>query len=89
MSSISFPSYYPLSNGITTGALAVVNFNIVDPDVDGGVPAANATLFAANGKEMIVAITIIVATVVFVFFVLVFVGVISTIERRISNHDNK
>ena len=51
MSSISFPSYYPLSNGITTGALAVVSFNIVDPDVDGGVPAANATLFAAMEKK--------------------------------------
>jgi hypothetical protein len=54
---MSFPSYNPLTNGITTGAFGVVSFNIVDPDVNGGVPAANATLFAANGKAMILAIT--------------------------------
>jgi hypothetical protein len=85
---MSFPSYNPLTNGITTGAFGVVSFNIVDPTADDGdVPAANATLFAANGKAMIVAITIIAAIVV--VFVFVFVGVISTMDRMLSNDDNE
>ena len=38
----------------------LVVYVYVDPTADDGdVPAANATLFAANGKAMIVAITII------------------------------
>jgi regulator of protease activity HflC (stomatin/prohibitin superfamily) len=59
---------------------------------DGGAPAANATLFAANGKAMIVAITIIAAIVVvlvFIVFVFDFVDVVSTIDSRLSSHDNK
>src|SRR5215469_1217448 len=82
MSSMSFPSYNPLTNGITTGAFGVVSFNIVGPDV-GVVVAANACLFTANGEARIVAITIIAAIVVVVVFfklVFVFVGVISTMD---------
>src|SRR5207253_1388338 len=71
MSSISFPSYNPLTNGITTGAFGVVSLNIVGPAV-GVVVAANACLFTANGEAMIVAITIIAAIVVVFVFIFVF-----------------
>src|SRR5215469_9191450 len=87
---MSFQSYNPLTNGITTGAFGVVSFNIVGPAV-GVVVAANACLFTANGGEAkIVAITIIAAIVV-VFFklVFVFVGVISTMDGMLSNDINK
>src|SRR5215467_6207020 len=52
--------------------------------------AANACLFTTIGEAMIVAITIIAAIVV-VFFnlVFIFVGVISTMDKMISNHVNK
>jgi hypothetical protein len=74
-------SYYPLSNGITTGVLVDVSFNIVDPDICavalGSVEIlfvksiANAVLlFAANGRAMIVAITVIAAIIVALFSVL-------------------
>ena len=58
-----------------------------DPDV--GAPAASATLFAANGRAMIVMATIIAAIVVFLF-VFVFVGIaVSTMKIWVSNHDYK
>src|SRR5215467_8425761 len=90
MKSMSFPSYNPLTNGITTGAFGVVSFNIASPAV-GVVAAANACLLTANGEAMIVAITIIIAAIVVVFFnlVFIFVGVISTMDKMISNHVNK
>jgi hypothetical protein len=66
--------------------LGVVSFNIAGPAVD-MVVAENACLFTANGE---VAITIIAAIVVVLFnLVSVFVGVISTMDRMISNHINK
>src|SRR5215469_10771300 len=89
MKSMSFPSYNPLTNGITTGAFGVVSFNIASPAV-GVVAAANACLFTANGEAIIVIATIIAAIVVVLFnLVSVFVGVISTMDRMISNHVNK
>jgi hypothetical protein len=69
---MSFPSYNPLTNGITTGAFGVVSFNIVGPTV-GVVVAANAYLFTSNGEAMILAITIIAAIVVVFVFLLSFI----------------
>src|SRR5215467_8573406 len=71
MSSMSFPSYNPLTNGITTGAFGVVSLNMVGPAV-GVVAAANASLFTTNGEAMILAITIIATIVVVFVFVFVF-----------------
>src|SRR5215831_5120423 len=81
MSSMSFPSYNPLINGITTGAFGVLSFNIVGPAV-GVVVAANACLFTANGEAGMIIAIIIIAAIVVVFFklVFVFVGVISTMD---------
>src|SRR5215467_76047 len=89
MKSMSFPSYNPLINGITTGAFGVVSFNIAGPAVD-MVVAANACLLTANGEAMIVIATIIAAIVVVLFnLVFIFVGVISTMDRMIANGVNK
>jgi hypothetical protein len=90
MRSISLPSYNPFSKGITTGELLAASFNIVGPAVGVVATAANASLFAAIGKAMIVARTIIAAIVVVFLFVFVFFGVtVSTMKKRVSNHDNK
>src|SRR5215472_7845146 len=92
MSSMSFPSYNPLTNGITTGAFGVVSFNIVGPTL-GVVVAANACLLTANGEEAMIIAIIIIAAIVVVFFklvfVFVFVGVISTMDGILSNDINK
>src|SRR5215469_5465848 len=90
MKSMSFPSYNPLSNGITTAAFGVVSFNIAGPAVGVVVAAANACLLTANGEAMTVAIIIIAAIVVVLFnLVFVFIGIISTMGRMISNDVNK
>ncbi|MFZ0514484.1 MAG: hypothetical protein WAM14_22965 [Candidatus Nitrosopolaris sp.] len=57
MSSMSFPSYNPLTNGITTGALGVVSFIIEAPAVvlELFVPLAKAGFSEmASGNAIII-----------------------------------
>src|SRR5207237_10465514 len=78
MNITSLLSYNPLSNGITTGVLGDVSFNIVDPAIDVeplGSVVANAVPLAASGMAMTVAITtiaVIVNAFVFSFIFLLF-----------------
>lgn len=62
-------------NGITTGVLGDIIFNIVDPatgiDLLGSV-VANAVLFAASGRVIIVAITMIAVIVIAFVFSFIF-----------------